>query len=105
MGIAWFLAATGVFIRDVAQITGIFTAVLMFMAPVFYDVSSMPEPYRDWLYLNPLTFIIEQARAVLFVGQMPNWIGLALYSGIALLVAGAGFWWFQKTRKGFADVV
>jgi lipopolysaccharide transport system permease protein len=105
MGFAWMLAATGVFIRDVAQVTGIFTTVLMFMAPVFYQLSSLPAPYRNWLYLNPLTFIIEQARAVLFAGEMPNWIGLALYSGIGLLVAGAGFWWFQKTRKGFADVV
>jgi lipopolysaccharide transport system permease protein len=105
MGFAWLLAATGVFIRDVAQITGIFTTVLMFMAPVFYQVTALPEPYRKWLYLNPLTFIIEQSRAVLFAGEMPNWIGLTLYSGIALLAAGIGFWWFQKTRKGFADVV
>lgn len=105
MGLTWLLAATGVFIRDIAQLTGIITTVLMFMAPVFYPISALPEHYRKWLYLNPITYIIEQARAVLFAGLSPDWAGLALYSVVALLVAGGGFWWFQMTRKGFADVV
>lgn len=105
MGLTWLLAATGVFIRDIAQLTGIITTVLMFMAPVFYPISALPEQYRKWLYLNPVTYIIEEARAVLFSGLPPDWTGLALYSAIALLVAGGGFWWFQMTRKGFADVV
>jgi lipopolysaccharide transport system permease protein len=105
MGVTWMLAATGVFIRDIAQMTGIVVTILMFMAPVFYPVSVLPEPYRAWLYLNPLTFIIEQARAVLFSGVQPDWRGLAAYSLIAIVVAGGGFRWFQMTRKGFADVV
>lgn len=105
MGLTWLLAATGVFIRDIAQLTGIITTVLMFMAPVFYPISALPEQYRKWLYLNPVTYLIEQARAVLFAGQAPDWAGLSVYSAIALVVAAAGFWWFQMTRKGFADVV
>jgi lipopolysaccharide transport system permease protein len=105
MGFAWLLAATGVFIRDVGQLTGIITTVMMFMAPVFYPISALPQQYRKWLYLNPITFIIEQSRAVLFTGAQPDWIGMAGYSAIAMLVAGCGFWWFQMTRKGFADVV
>lgn len=105
MGLTWLLAATGVFIRDIAQLTGIITTVLMFMAPVFYPISAIPDQYRQWLYLNPITYIIEQARAVLFAGVQPHWAGLAVYSAISLLVACGGFWWFQMTRKGFADVV
>ncbi len=105
MGFAWALAATGVFIRDVAQVTSIFTIILMYLAPVFYPITALPEPYRKWLYLNPLTFVIEQARGVLFAGTMPDWLGMALYSAVALLVAGLGFRWFQMTRKGFADVL
>src|SRR6476620_3829759 len=105
MGFAWLLAATGVFIRDIAQVTGIITTVMMFLAPVFYPVTALPEQYRKWLYLHPITYIIEHARAVLFAGQQPNWIGLGVYSIVALVVAGAGFWGFQMTRKGFADVV
>jgi lipopolysaccharide transport system permease protein len=54
---------------------------------------------------NPLTFIIEQSRAVLLWGQLPDWSGLGLYTLLALVFAWAGFAWFQKTRKGFADVL
>jgi len=105
MGFSWFLAATGVFMRDIAQTTGIVTTVLMFLAPVVYPISSLPKKYQAWMQLNPLTFIIEQARQVLVWGNTPNWSGLAIYYGISFIFAWMGFWWFQKTRKGFADVL
>ncbi|MEX3582448.1 MAG: ABC transporter permease [Burkholderia sp.] len=105
LGVAWFLAATGVFVRDVGQITGLFTMVLMFLSPVFYPASALPEKYRFWLELNPLTLFIEQSRAVLLDGHAPDFgaLGLALLGGIA--VACAGFKYFQVMRKGFADVL
>jgi lipopolysaccharide transport system permease protein len=105
LGFAWFIASLGVFARDIGQITGIFTTVLLFLAPVFYPISALPTKYQPWLMINPLTFIIEQARAVLLHGQLPDWTGLAVYSMISITVGWAGFWWFQKTRKGFADVI
>jgi lipopolysaccharide transport system permease protein len=105
LGFAWLLASLGVYLRDVAQPIGLIMTVLLFASPVFYPVTALPEAVRPWLMLNPLTFIIEQARAVLVFGQLPNWRGLALYSVIAILVACAGYAWFQKTRKGFANVL
>lgn len=105
LGLAWFLAALGVFVRDTALVMPMLTMVMMFMAPVFYPLSAVPEAYRDWMWLNPLTFVIEQMRAVLFAGVLPDFAGLALYSLLAVVVAWAGFAWFQKTRKGFADVL
>jgi lipopolysaccharide transport system permease protein len=105
LGISWMLASLGVFIRDVGQTIGIFTSVLMFVSPVFYPLSAVPERFRPFLQLNPLTFIIEQAREVVVWGHTPDWQGLALYGLVAALVAWAGFAWFQKTRKGFADVL
>jgi lipopolysaccharide transport system permease protein len=105
LGLAWGLAALGVFLRDTAQVTGVLASVLMFLAPVFYPVSALPESMRGWLYLNPLTFVIEQSRAAIFAGQAPDLALLALYWGIALAVAQAGFWFFQKSRSGFADVL
>jgi lipopolysaccharide transport system permease protein len=54
---------------------------------------------------NPLTFIIEQAREVLIWGHLPNWTGLGGYTLVAAAIAWAGYGWFQKTRKGFADVL
>lgn len=105
MGFAWFLAATGVFVRDIGQITGIITTVMLFLAPVFYPVSALPKEYQILLLINPLTLVIEQARQVLIWGTMPNWSGLAVYLAVSLAIAWAGFWWFQKTRRGFADVL
>lgn len=105
LGFAWMLASLGVFARDIGQITGIITTVMMFLSPVFYPISVLPKAYQPWLMANPLTFIIEQARHVLLGGRLPDWQGLAVYSLISLSIAWAGFWWFQKTRKGFADVL
>jgi lipopolysaccharide transport system permease protein len=105
MGFAWFLAATGVFVRDIGQVTGIVTTVMLFLSPVFYPVSAIPPQYQAVLLLNPLTFVIEQAREVLIWGRVPDWLGLAVYLAVSLAIAWAGFWWFQRTRKGFADVL
>ena len=105
LGVAWFLASLGVFLRDVGQFVTILTTVLTFLSPVFYPVTAVPERFRLWLMVNPLTFIIEQARDVLIWGKLPNWTGLAVYGGVACIFAWLGFAWFQKTRKGFADVI
>lgn len=105
MGVCWFLSALGVYLRDTAQVVGIITMTLMFVSPIFYPSTALPPEYRNLLYLNPLTPIIEQARAVLFWGNTPDFKLLAIYLVCSLLLACAGFAWFQKTRKGFADVL
>lgn len=105
LGLSWFLAALGVYLRDVAQFIGIVTTVLMFLSPVFYSPAVLPEQYRVFLHLSPLTAIIEQARNVLFWGASINWITWGLYSVVAVLIAILGYAWFQRTRKGFADVL
>lgn len=104
-GLAWMLASLGAFLRDVGQTIGIITMVLMFLAPVFYPVTAVPEEFRPWLMANPLTFIIEQAREVLIWGRGPDWTGLGTYTVVAMAITWAGYAWFQKTRKGFADVL
>ena len=105
LGLAWMLASLGVFLRDVGQTIGIITTVLMFLSPVFYPMTRVPERFRPFIMANPLTFIIEQAREVLIWGRLPNWTGLGGYTLVAAAIAWAGYAWFQKTRKGFADVL
>lgn len=105
LGLAWMLASLGVFLRDVGQTIGIITTVMLFLAPVFYPITALPEEMRPWIMANPLTFIIEQAREVLIWGRLPNWEGLGIYTLVAAAIAWAGYAWFQKTRKGFADVL
>lgn len=105
LGMAWMLASIGVFLRDVSQVIGMFTTVLMFLAPVFYPLTAIPEKYIPFIMANPLTFIIEQARDVLIWGHTPNWLWLGVYTIIATMLAWTGYALFQKTRKGFADVL
>lgn len=105
LGIAWALAALGAYLRDVGQVVSIVTTVLLFMAPVFYPIETLPANIQPLIMLNPLTFIIEQSRAVLIWGRIPDFSGLAQYFAFSLMVFWAGFAFFQKARKGFADVL
>ncbi len=105
LGISWWLASLGVYLRDVSQLVGIVTTITLFLSPIFYPPSALPEGYRALLYFNPLTPVVEQMRDVLYFGLPPSFILLAASWGGALLVAWLGFAWFQKTRRGFADVL
>ena len=105
MGLAWFLASLGVYLRDIGQVTTMLTTMLLFLSAVFFPLSVLPERYQFWLQLNPLAFIIEEGRKVLLFGDAPDYSGLTILMLVSMTVAWAGFAWFQKTRKGFADVV
>lgn len=105
MGVSWALASLGVYLRDVTQIVGLLTTVLMFLSPIFYPITALPEAYRPLLMLNPLMPAIEQSRVVLFWGNSPDWILLGGYYVAMICLGWLGFAWFQKTRKGFADVL
>lgn len=105
LGLSWFLASIGVFIRDASQVIGLLLTALLFMSPIFYPLSALPESIRVYLYLNPLTFIVEQVRSVLIWGAQPDWTGMGYYSLVSLLMAWLGWIWFNRTRKGFADVL
>ena len=105
MGLSWALASLGVFLRDVSQFIGVVVTTLMFLSPIFYPVSVLPEAYQHILYFNPLTSAIEMTRDVLYWGKLPDFQVLALYWLVTGAVAWFGFAWFQKTRKGFADVL
>lgn len=105
LGVSWFLSALGVYLRDVSQFIGIVTTVLMFMSPIFYSASILPEKYRPFLHLSPLTAVVEQARTVLFWGGAMDWVTWSIYTVAAFAIAALGYAWFQRTRKGFADVL
>lgn len=105
IGTAWFLAAFGVYVRDIDQITRVLTSMLMFLSAVFYPISALPEEYQPILSLNPLVLIITESRKVIVFGELPDWFSLGGSLLAGLIIAYAGFWWFQKTRKGFADVL
>jgi len=105
LGVSWFFSALGVYIRDINQVLGVFTTILMFISAVFFPLSALPEAYQRWLKLNPIAMIIEECRKVLVYGENPDWVITGILLFLGFLTAYFGFWWFQKTRKGFADVL
>jgi len=105
LGISWMLAALGVYLRDIQQITGTLATLLLFLSPVFYSTSVLPEKFRVLILLNPLSYVVESSRAVLIYGSLPSWSGLAIYSLVALVVAYAGNFFFRRVKRGFADVL
>ncbi|MGX7741680.1 ABC transporter permease [Rhodopseudomonas parapalustris] len=105
LGVMWFLASLGTFVRDTAQVISLATTMLMFLSPLFYPAGALPSEFRTWIGFNPLTFPMEQSRRALLFGDTPDLLGLAFYSAVAAAVAVLGYLWFAKTRKAFADVL
>ena len=104
-GIAWAVAAIAVFLRDLAQAMQPVTLVLMFLSPVFYPLSAIPEGVRPAFYLNPLAFPLEATRNALFFGEWPGLAGACAYLAAGMVTAAAGLALFQRLRPGFVDVL
>lgn len=105
LGISYLLAALGVFLRDIGQLTGSLVMTLMFLSPVFYPAEIVPQPWRDWLMLNPLAATIGWVRNAIFTGSLP--VPLDYFGQLAagLLVLILGYRTFMALRPGFADVI
>ena len=105
VGSSLLLAGLGVYVRDIGQLIGPLVIVLMFLGPVFYPRSALPEALQGLMAMNPITIPIEQFRRALFEGLWPDWSAVAQYSLVALVVYLAGVYVFRILRKGFADVL
>ena len=105
LGAIWFISSLGVFLRDLQHGIGIVTTILLFLSPIFYPLSAVPERVQGIIFLNPLTPIIEMIRGAVFFGEAPSGIVLAGSIIASWLFAAAGYWWFMRIKKGFADVV
>lgn len=104
-GFAWLVASLGVFVRDIVQ--GITLALMawMYLTPIIYPESLVPEAYRGAINLNPFSPLIRNYRRIILEGVAPDWVGLAYFSAFAVLSFLFGYWWFARTRKNFADVI
>lgn len=105
LGIVWIISALSVYLRDISQVTGVIATAMLFLSSAIVPVESLPEGYQWIFQLNPLTFIIDQARNAAFWGRPVNVEGLLLYAFGALVFAWISFIFFQKMRRGFSDVV
>ena len=105
LGLAWFLASTGVFVRDVGQVITVFLQLLFFVSPVIYPLSAVPERFQLLARINPLTTILENARRTLIWGQPLEWGWWALVTVVSVVVMLLGYLWFMRTKRTFADII
>lgn len=105
MGLCWLIASIGVFLRDVDQLVSTGLLAVLFLSTVFYSPSALPESFAPLLYLNPVSWVVDQVRATLIFGVVPGLWGLCGYFVAGWGIAWLGFFWFQRSRKGFADVL
>jgi lipopolysaccharide transport system permease protein len=105
LGSAWLIASLGVFLRDITQGITLLLMAWMYLTPIIYPESIVPERFRTFINLNPFTSLIRSYRRIFLDGAAPDWRGLAYFTVIALVIFIFGYWWFARTRKSFADVV
>jgi lipopolysaccharide transport system permease protein len=105
MGASMFLGAVNVKYRDVKHTIPFLVQIGLFVTPIIYPVTFIPESHRWLLKLNPLTGIIEGFRASLFGGNMIDWQLTGVSWVITLAVFALGYIYFRKTEQQFADIV
>jgi lipopolysaccharide transport system permease protein len=105
LGAAWLIASLGVFLRDIAQGITLLLMAWMYLTPIIYPESIVPERFRWFIGINPFTSLVRSYRRVFLDGLAPDWRGLLYFSAVALVVFVFGYWWFARTRKNFADVI
>jgi lipopolysaccharide transport system permease protein len=105
LGLTWILASLGVYLRDVPQVVGVLVTVLMFLSPLFYPIEIIPAEYRALLQLGPLALPIEQFRSLVLWGRPIDWAAWGASLAVGAAIFALGYWWFQRTRRGFADVL
>jgi lipopolysaccharide transport system permease protein len=105
LGICWFLAALGVFFRDLGQIMGFVLTLWFFITPICYPEASLPKAMLPLLSKNPVFILVHAYRACLLDGRAPDALALAKLLAASLILFFAGHAFFYKLRKHFADVL
>jgi lipopolysaccharide transport system permease protein len=105
LGLSWVFASLGVYLRDLSQVVGMVSVIALFLGPVFYPIEILPEAYRAVLAWNPITLPVIQLRDLMLWGRPIQWDLWALSLVVGVAICQIGYWWFQKSRRGFADVL
>lgn len=103
--VCWFLSSIGVYVRDLGQFSSIIITIFLFLSPVFFPLSFIPEPYRILALFNPLTIIIEESRKVLLWNTVPDFEKIFMYLIISILFMKISHSFMTKMKKGFRDVI
>ncbi len=105
VGLCWFLAALGAYVRDLGQVIGFVLTLWFFVTPICYPESSMPSGAVWLLGKNPLYILVRGYRAAFLEGHPPEFRPLIILCMASLLTAIAGYAWFSRLKRSFADVI
>lgn len=105
MGVAWFLAALGVFVRDLTQVIGFLLTLWFFITPICYPEASLPPEIAPFLLKNPMYQFVRGYRELLLEGRLPEWSAIVKLWAVSIAAFVLGYSWFHKLRKSFADVI
>jgi lipopolysaccharide transport system permease protein len=105
LGMSWFLSSIGVYLRDVGHLIGIVSTIMLFGSPILFPVETLPPTLQTLIWLNPLSLPVEATRDLVLWGVLPSLRGFAIYCAVAGAVIWLGAYWFQCTKRGFADVL
>ena len=105
LGCAWILAAIGVYVRDLTHTVALVMGGLMFLTPVFFPASAFPKKFAIFLDLNPIAYFIEALRSIIMLNELPAFEMTAIYLVVSAVISFGGYRFFQKAKRGFADVI
>lgn len=105
VALIWVISAIGVYFRDISQIVNILIMSSMFLTPIFYKVSMIPESFRSYIFVNPITTPVEMFRNLFLYGQLPNLTSYFIFFTLSFIFAKFSLQFFCKLKKGFADVI
>jgi len=105
LGVSWLFGSLGVYLRDIGQLVGLLTTLVLFLSPIFYPASMIPDRYRSIYLMNPFARVLEASKQVIFEGHLPNLAWLLGLIALGWVAAWLGHIWFVRTKAGFADVL
>ncbi len=105
LGLGWLMASLGVFLRDMPQINQLVLMAWMYLTPIFFPENLVPPQFQWLIRYNPMAPLIRSYRRALLEGQQPDWRGLSFTLAVAVVCFVVGYWWFQRTKKAFADLL
>src|SRR3954463_11573340 len=105
MGCGFFFAAANVYYRDVSHIVQLLLSAWFYLSPVIYSLDFVPARFQPFFKLNPMLYLLNGFRDVIYYGALPSWHLVAaslLLGGVALLL---GFGIFARYQDSFVFYV
>lgn len=105
LGVNLITSAVTVYVRDLEHIMGVLNMAWMYLSPVVYGISYVPESWRRVYMFNPMTPLLLSYRDILYYKTSPDGMHLLLSLGMSLLVLCIGMLLFGKLQRRFAEVL